>query len=454
MGDVSEILRRLPKMDSLLENASSLINRWTHDAVHKALSASLEDLRRRILNGEKPDFSNESIVRDAEKRLTEVSEPSIVPAINATGVVLHTGLGRCVLPAPVVDEMAETLRGYSVLEVDRETGKRCNRIGHLCGMLMELFGVEAACVVNNDAAAVMLALAVHAKGGEVVVSRGELVEIGGSFRLPEIVAASDVRLVEVGTTNRTRIDDYERAITDTTRVLLKVHPSNYRIVGYTESASVAELAALARRYGIVSMFDLGSGALVDVGEPTVQEALESGVDIITFSGDKLFGACQAGIILGREDVVKPLKNSPLYRALRLDKMKIGVLERVVSLYIKGELDSFPSLSIIKEDPSAAKRRAKKIVRLLPSDLAAEVEIVPTEAEIGGGSIPTLKLPSFAVSVRPKRMSEEELARRLRAFEPPIFARTVEGRLLIDTKCVFQRQISVVAVALVTVLESS
>lgn len=454
MSDVSESLRRLPKMDTLLEEASHLLEHWTHEAVHRALSVSIDDLRRRILNGETPVFDNETIIADAKKRLKRVSEPSVVAAINGTGIVLHTGLGRCVLPDAVVMEIADTIRGYSVLEVDRSTGKRCNRIGHLCEMLRELFDVEAACVVNNDAAAVMLSLAVHAKGGEVVVSRGELVEIGGSFRLPEIVAASGVKLVEVGTTNRTRIGDYELAITDSTRVLLKVHPSNYRIDGYTESASLAEISELARRYGIVSMFDLGSGAVVDVGEPTIKEALDTGVDILTFSGDKLFGASQAGIILGRENVVKPLKSNPLYRALRLDKIKIGILERVVSLYIKGSLHSFPSLNTIKEPPSAAKQRARRITRQLPPDIPADIELIPTEAEIGGGSIALFKLPSYAVSIRPQRMSEEELARRLRSFEPPIFARTAEGRLLLDTKCVSRREIKVIVKALVAILGSS
>lgn len=453
MSGVSELLRQLPKMDSLLASASALVERWTHRRVHKTLSALLDDLRRRILDGEEPVFSKESIIIEAEKRLQEFSEPSVVPAINATGIVLHTGLGRCVLPKDVVNELPELLSGYSVLEVDRETGKRCNRIGHLCDMLREFFGVEAACVVNNDAAAVMLTLSTHAKGGEVVVSRGELVEIGGSFRLPEIIAASGVRLVEVGTTNRTRISDYKRAVTDSTKVFLKVHPSNYRIVGYTETVSVSELADLAHRLGIVAFYDLGSGAVVDVGEPTVQHAIDSGVDIVTFSGDKLFGACQAGIILGREDSVRPLKSNPLYRALRLDKIKIGILERVISLYLSNRTDSFTSIGLIREAPTAVKRRANRLLRLLPPALPAEFRVEPTEAEVGGGSIPTLKLPSFALSVRPKKMSEEEVARRLRTSSPPIFARVLDGRLLLDMKCVSRKSINVVAEALTTILES-
>ncbi|MCX7704106.1 MAG: L-seryl-tRNA(Sec) selenium transferase [Planctomycetota bacterium] len=451
MDSFESFLRKLPKMDVLLSSSAELLKRWAHEQVREALSSVLEDIRGRILKGEVQEVEVETVVKRAEEVLKRRGKPFVVSAINATGVILHTGLGRSVLPRSVVDSIYRVLCGYSVLEIDRESGKRCSRIERLSGMLCELFGVEAALAVNNDAAAVMLTLNTHACGKEVVVSRGELVEIGGSFRLPEIIAASGVKMVEVGTTNRTRIEDYEKAVSDSTKIFLKVHPSNYKIVGYTEGVPSNELAESAHRLGLLFLYDLGSGAVVDVGEPTVKYAVSSGADIVTFSGDKLFGGCQGGIILGKEAAVEPLRKNPLYRALRLDKIKIGLLERVVALYLDGRFDEFPILKMIGEPVSAAKRRAKRVLRYLPPGLPADFEIVESDAEIGGGSMAGVRVPSFALSVRPHSISEDDLSRRLRMYEPPVFVRTVRGSVLVDTKAVANKEVKTVASALTAAL---
>jgi len=451
MNSLQTILRQLPKMDVLLASATELLKRWSHKRIHEALKSVLKNLRERIRNGETPDISPKAILSEAESLLKKKTSVFVVPAINATGTVLHTGLGRSVLPRVVLDDIYRLLRGYSVLEIDRETGRRCSRIERLSEMLCEAFGVESALAVNNDASAVMLTLNTHAKGNEVIVSRGELVEIGGSFRLPEIIAASGVKLVEVGTTNRTRLEDYENAISDATKILLKVHPSNYRIVGYTEDVPSDALAQLGKRFGLLFIYDLGSGAVIELGEPTIKHAASSGADIITFSGDKLFGGCQAGIILGKESAVAPLRKNPLYRALRLDKIKIGILERVVSLYLNNAIDEFPMLNLIKEPPKRARLRAMRILRNLPRNLSASFAVVKSEAEVGGGSMAAVKIPSYALAIKPHNINEEELAKRLRLYEPPIFVRTTNGQVLVDTKTVFDDEVKTIAGAITSVL---
>ena len=440
MGE--ESLRRLPRMDALLERAGGLLSRWSRPVVAALLREVLERARADVRAGAPPPDA-ETLLERAERTAARALAPSVVSAVNATGTVLHTGLGRSPLPPGVVEEICALADGYCVLEVDRQTGKRTNRIGHLASLLVRLFDVEAALAVNNDAAAVMLALATLASGGEVIVSRGELVEIGGSFRLPEIIAAAGVRLVEVGTTNRTYLSDYERAMTTSTAALLKVHPSNYRMSGYTEDVPLRALAELADGTGLPLIYDLGSGAVSDVGEPTVWRALEAGPSLLTFSGDKLFGACQAGIILGRRALVERINRNPLYRACRLDKLKIAILERAAVLYLAGAEDAFATLSLIRQSPKAAARRARRLARRLRArGVAAEVK--PSQAEVGGGTMPEVRLPSFAVEIAVEDGSEERLARRLRLGEPAVFSRVRENTLVLDMFCVFDRQLSALA----------
>ncbi len=366
--------------------------------------------------------------------------------LNATGVVLHTNLGRAPLAGPAIAAMTEVARGYCSLEMDLESGRRGDRFGGATALLRELTGCETALVVNNGAAAVLLALSAVASGGEAIVSRGELVEIGGGFRIPEVVAQGGARLVEVGTTNRTRLPDYEHAIGPDARVILRVHPSNYRILGFTEAPEPARLAALARERGLVSVEDLGSGALLDLarvglpGERGLRQAVADGFDLVAASGDKLLGGPQAGLLLGREDAIARCARHPLMRALRPDKATLAALEATLRLHRDPELAlrEVPALRMMAEGAESLSRRAQTLLTLLPE--AARAEAVAGDSLVGGGALPLARLPTTLVALHPENMTAEELAARLRRSRPPLVARLERGRLLLDPRTLAEGEI--------------
>ena len=372
-----------------------------------------------------------------DQALAAVRRPALRRVLNATGVLVHTNLGRAPLARAALDRIAD-VGGFSNLEYDLSSGSRGSRQDHLAPLLRRLTGAEAALVVNNNAAAMLLALAALAEGREVVVSRGELIEIGDGFRIPDVLAHSGARLVEVGTTNRTRAADYERAIGPDTALLLRVHQSNFRVVGFTEQPRVDELAAIARRHELPLLDDLGSGALVDVeGEPTPAAALAAGADLVCFSGDKLLGGPQAGIVAGRSDLVEKLRRHPLHRALRSDKLTLAALEGTLALYLDRP-EEIPVLRMLREPEEIVRGRAERLAR------ATAGAVEETVARVGGGALPLAELPSFACAV------EEELAGALRSHEPPVIAVVRDGRTLLDCRTLTDAEADEVAAAVAAV----
>jgi L-seryl-tRNA(Ser) seleniumtransferase len=422
---------------------------WGHQRVAEAVAESLEQLRRDLsltagggpLDARPP--SPAAVARQAADRLAALARPRLRRVINATGVVLHTNLGRAPLSAEAIEAVRATAGRYSNLEMDLERGERGSRYAHVDALIRRLTGAEAALVVNNNAAAVLLALAAVAAGREVVVSRGELVEIGGAFRIPDVMAQSGARLREVGTTNRTRADDYRRAVGPETAALLKVHQSNFRIVGFTEEASVAELSGVAHETALPLLHDLGSGSLVDLapfgltGEPTVQGALADGADLVTFSGDKLLGGPQAGVICGRAAWVALCRRHPLNRALRIDKLTLAALEATLRAYLHPEaaLRSVPALRALTRPADELRRDADELALDLGRRVGggAEVAVVEESSRAGGGSLPDATMPSWCVAVAPADTSLDDLVRRLRSGDPAVVARVQDGRLLLDPR---------------------
>jgi L-seryl-tRNA(Ser) seleniumtransferase len=369
--------------------------------------------------------------------LRALRAPRLRRVLNATGVIVHTNLGRAPLAAEALERVVDAARGYSNLEYELEEGRRGSRQEHVAEVLRRLTGAEAALVVNNNAAAVLLALAALAEGREVVVSRGELIEIGDGFRIPEVLARSGARLREVGTTNRTRAADYERAIGHETAALLRVHQSNFRVVGFTEQPTVAELAAVARRHGVPLVDDLGSGVLVALeGEPSARESLAAGADLVCFSGDKLLGGPQAGVVVGRAELVERLRRHPLQRAVRADKLTLAALEGTLALYLEpGRAASqVPVLRMLEEPAESVRARAARLAE------AVDGEVEETVARVGGGALPLAEIASFACSV------EEELAAPLRVGEPPVVGIVRDGRLLLDCRTLGEAEVDEVAAA--------
>ena len=458
----SDLYRKLPGVDDLLHRPelASLGERDGLTAVTDAARAVLGRLRAEISSGHLDiagiDLALNGLTEAIERELQQALGFSLHTVINATGVVLHTNLGRAPLSPAALEHASEIATRYSNLELDLESGERGKRDVHAERLFHKLLASSirpgsigktdnlATIVVNNNAAAVLLALNTFAEGGEVIVSRGELVEIGGSFRIPDVMAKSQAVLKEVGTTNRTRISDYERAITDKTRLLLRVHRSNFEITGFTEQASISELAELAQRRNIPLMEDLGSGALVDLrsfgvnGEPTVMDSLDAGVDVVTYSGDKLLGGPQAGILSGRREHIARMRSNSLFRALRVDKLIYAVLEASLLAYVKRQHDSIPVLRMMRLSKDEVRRRAEAFLRHL-SNAAIQAEIVDGESVIGGGAAPSATLPTSLLSVSYSGLSADELSTRLRAGTPPVIARVEEGRVLLDLRTVFPEQ---------------
>lgn len=450
--DKQALLRRLPSVDEVLNWAeiAHFLNSFPRELVVEGIRIALDRVRQEILQAADDEVKEKAkLVSDVKNLVIQSvrkhSGYHLKPVINATGVVLHTNLGRSPLAPEAIERVAEISKGYSNLEYDLEAGKRGSRYSHVEFLLKKLCQAEAAFVVNNNASAVLLALNTLAQGKEVIVSRGEMIEIGGSFRIPEIMKISGARLVEVGTTNKTHLKDYEEAINEDTALILKVHPSNYRIVGFTKEVSLEELTELGSRYNIPIMYDAGSGALIDFsekgfpGEPTISAALKAGVDFVTFSGDKLLGAPQAGIIVGAETYVERMKRNHLNRALRIDKLTLAALEATLRLYLEGDpWTSIPALRLLSESEETVRKRATAFSRRLKREFGerVDVQVVKTEARSGGGALPDVKIPSFGVSAAFKKLSCQEVEKALRQSEPPVIVLLQNDRVLFDFRTVF------------------
>ncbi len=449
-----EARRRLPSVDALLrsepgQRASATFGR---PLIKHAVSTTLDDVRGSIERGVEPPDDDEILARAIAS--AAVAANGLVRVINATGVILHTGLGRAPLPDRAADAVARAARGYVDLEVDRTTGNRGRRTSRTERLLTALTGAEAALVVNNNAAALLLALAALARGKQVLVSRGELIEIGGEFRIPDILAASGAKLVEVGTTNRTRISDYRGALSERTALVLKVHPSNYRVVGFTAAPSAKDLAALTRRAKVPLLYDLGSGLLEPgpgslLDEPSAVQALGDGADLVAFSGDKLLGGPQAGIVLGRSDLIERLRRHPIARAVRVDKMQAAALDAVLAIYARGERGTLPTWRMLREPAAEVRHRAERLARALDGDLSG-AHVVASEAAVGGGSVPGVAMPSFGVEVRAPE--PEAMASRLRTGSPSVFCRVTERGVFLDVRTVAEDELPDLARAMRYALE--
>jgi L-seryl-tRNA(Ser) seleniumtransferase len=447
-----DLFRLLPSVDELLRDREMeiLIQRFGRAATVEASRAAVDDLRSNVAGGSLEASDIKAAIDDLPQAIQHQLERSLTyslrPVINATGVILHTNLGRAPLSEAALEHVAEVSQTYSNLEFDLATGERGKRDVHVSRLFAQLFsstGREVSTiVVNNNAAAVLLALNSLAEGGEVIVSRGELVEIGGSFRIPDVMAKSGAILREVGTTNRTRIADYEAAITDRTKLLLRVHRSNFEIVGFTEQPSLKELVALGRKHNIPVMEDLGSGDLFDLrqvgvhGEPTIADSLRAGIDVLTYSGDKLLGGPQAGLIGGTPELVAKIRKNPLFRALRVDKMFYAALEATLLAYLREDYDYIPVLHMMRLPEDELQRRAEEIARQLrASSPQIEIEIVESRSVIGGGSAPGTTLSSRALAVRSTKLSADKLLEQLRGWQTPIVARVEDDRVLLDLRTV-------------------
>jgi L-seryl-tRNA(Ser) seleniumtransferase len=445
-------MRALPSVDALLRAAASdesLRARAGDARLTKLARAVTDELREELRATTNGDHSRESLLADALRRLSRAierdAETGLRRVVNATGVILHTNLGRAPLSAPARRAVAEEAAGYCALEYDLATGARGRRGARVETLLAELTGAEDALVVNNCAAAALLVLTALARGGETIVSRGELVEIGGDFRVPDVMAQSGTQMIEVGTTNRTKLSDYERAVTDSTRMIMRVHPSNYRVVGFTSAPSLSELAALARAHDLLLYEDAGSGALVDLsphglsGEPIISDSIKDGAGIVSFSGDKLLGASQAGCVVGHRAPVEECRRHPLYRALRADKLALAALEATLDAHRRGAaFDEIPAMRMLAATREEIERRARVFVRRTLSRLSASeltFEIVPGQSAIGGGSAPTTHPPTMLVALTHSTLSADALDARLRQSGPPVVARILEDRVVLDLRTV-------------------
>jgi len=437
-----ELLKQLPSVDEILRSseAAEWLSRFPRPYVVEAIRRTIDGQRKHILDDSSASISLTEMHQVIEQTAKALSSLHLQPVINATGIVIHTNLGRSPLSEQAVKNIVRLASGYSNLEYDIPAGKRGKRYSHIKRILREVTRAEDGFAVNNNAGAVLLCLSALAKGREVIVSRGELVEIGGSFRVPDVMAQSGAILREVGTTNKTHLRDYESAISENTALILKVHQSNYRITGFTQDVSVAELAVLGKNCGIPVMYDMGSGNIIDLlpwgihDEPTVQEIVKDGADLVSFSGDKLLGGPQAGIVVGRQDLIKHLQSHPLLRALRIDKLTLAALEATLKEYIDPEnaRQNIPTLRMLLEDPSLTRRRAQRLARML-KDVPAKIHVQEDVTYSGGGALPMHGFKTYVTAIMPTEISVPELEEALRLGEPAVVARVREDALLLDAR---------------------
>lgn len=445
--DKNKWYRNIPKVDILLEAESiqEMVEHYGRESVMEAIHIELDALRKYISSCDDEAQVKEEIgllENHIQLRVEAMHTPNMKRVFNGTGTILHTNLGRAPISKKHMESIYQLATGYSNLEYNLREGCRGERYSHFEKLLCKITGAEAAMAVNNNAAAVMLVLSSLAKGGEVVVSRGELVEIGGKFRIPDVMEASGARLVEVGTTNKTHYEDYAEAIGEETRALLKVHTSNYQIVGFTEKVEMDELKDLAKEHEIPLIEDLGSGVLLDLSkygltyEPTVQESLAKGADVVCFSGDKLLGGPQAGIIIGKKKYIDQMKKNQLTRALRIDKFTAAALELVLMEYQSEEqaIKNIPALEMITRSLEEIKKDGISFLRLLRrGGHSAKIQLVPVESQIGGGSLPMERLPSYAIEIIPEKIQITDLEMRLRSLPIPVIGRTAKDRILLDMR---------------------
>lgn len=456
-----ELFRKIPAVDRLLmsQGLKKIAASYPRGLILNAINQVLDELRIKIERGEverESDLTLESVSRQMVEKLKIISKPSLRQVVNATGVVVHTNLGRSILSNTVMKKFRPLSGGYSNLEYDLDRGARGSRYAHVEKILKELTFAEAATVVNNNAAAVFVSLETLARDREVVVSRGQLVEIGGSFRIPEVMRKSGAKMVEVGTTNKTHARDYEEVIGPETALLLKVHTSNFQIIGFTEEVPLPDLVAIGKRYGIPVMEDLGSGCLVDLSnyglikEPTVREVLAQGADLVTFSGDKLLGGPQAGIILGRKDLVEAINKNQLTRALRIDKLTLLALEETLRLYRdeRVALKEIPTLRMISETYRSLAKKVERLLKLIGRLETDNFFIEPADgnSKAGGGALPLFELPSRLLCLIPKDLSSQFIEAWLRSYDPPIITRVEKEKVLLDVRTILDRELETVAQA--------
>jgi len=451
------LLRVIPSIDRILADPllDSLREIYSEPLVKRLVRAAVDELREEIRRGKgtKEACRTPAVIFRAGGIGMRRLGPKLKPVINATGVIVHTNLGRSPLSMRVIDRIAEIAMSYSNLEYNLEKGQRGERNSHLRQLMEELTGAEATLAVNNNAAAVLLALSSLAAGREVIVSRGELIEIGGSFRIPDVMERSGATLKEVGTTNRTHLKDYVGAINENTALILKVHTSNYRIVGFTSEVSLDELAALGKEAGIPTMMDLGSGCLADLApygladETTVQEVVSKGIDVVSFSGDKLLGGPQAGILAGRADLIEKMRTNPLARALRMDKLTLAGLEATLEEYVRpeGPAGGIPTLDMIMRAPAQLEESAGNLAAAIKGRVGslAEINVEPGVGRVGGGALPMSDLPGPRVTIRPRKISAARLEQGLRSGEPPVIAIVKDEALLLDPRTLLKDQAALI-----------
>ncbi len=465
-SDKQTLLRQIPSVDSLLQDPDLQAQTagQPRPIVVEAIRTAIEKVRNQILAGATPDTAandiRQSIVAQARKGARQAAAPFYRRAVNATGIILHTGLGRAVLPERAISQIVKELCGYSILQVDTATGQRGKRDDRIAWLLGRLTGAAAATVVNNNAAATAIVLNSIAAGREVIVSRGQLVEIGGAFRLPDVMAASGVKMVEVGTTNKTHLRDYERAITSNTAAIMRVHPSNYQIVGFTEEVPLADMVRVAHEHDLVLIDDVGAGALIDFSrfgftyEPTLADSIKTGADIVTCSGDKMIGASQAGLVLGRADLVEKVRKNPLARIVRPDKITLAVLEATLTLFLDESLAlrEVPTLRMLQRTPEDLTAQAERIAAGLRSNAYTEVAVTDGFSQMGSGSLPGQNLPTKLVSIKSGLIGAADMARHLREYEPAVVTRIQNDRVLIDPRTLLDGDEPVVTEAVTAVLD--
>ena len=447
-----QLLRALPKIDTLQQapELAPLRETYGEKAVTEGARACIDTLRREILDGSRESLpSREDLCRDIAGKVRTAALPAFRPIINGTGIILHTNLGRACLSEKAAKAVYDAARQYTNLEYNIATGSRGTRYSHVEGILCRLTGAESALVVNNNAAAVLLVLSALTQGGQVIVSRGELVEIGGSFRVPEIMEACGAQLKEVGATNKTHLSDYEKAIRPETKALMKVHTSNYRIVGFSETPALADLVKLGHAHGLPVLEDLGSGCLLDLhrfgihDEPSVQDSLKAGVDVVSFSGDKLLGGPQAGIILGKKAYIDILKKHPLTRAMRVDKMTLAALEATLRSYEAGMEEEIPVIGMLSASSEVLEKKARTLAALL-AEAGIFADVLPTQGQVGGGSVPNQNLPSFAVALSGDINALEQ---KLRLGTTPIVGRIHNDRYLLDIRTLWEADFPTIVTAI-------
>jgi len=460
-----KLLSKIPAVNDLLDTdrVKNFINEFSRQVVLDGIRVVTDEIRNDILNSSDMelkdyDLNKEVIIERVENYLIKWSQPNLAPAINGTGVIVHTNLGRSLLSESAIQSLTEVARNYSTLEIDRKSGERGSRYNNVTGLLQELTGAETAMVVNNNAAAVLLALNTIAEGKEVIIPRGELVEIGGSFRIPDVMERSGAKLVEIGATNKVYLKDYINAITENTGLLLKVHTSNYKVVGFTKGVELKDLVEYAHKQDLPVMDDLGSGILVDLTkdgfnyEPTVQKRVKAGADVVTFSGDKLLGGPQAGIIVGKKKYIDKMKKNPMTRALRVDKFTLASLEATLKEYknIDKARENIPTLKMLTEDLDNIKKKAEKVYDLIQSsELSNEfrVEVEKDIAKVGGGAFPLEELDTYILKIVSDKYSTADLSYKLRMNYPPIFSRIKDDKLILDFRTIKEADLDYIIEAL-------